>query len=131
MRAIFIDIENNESKIVDIPDDLKVFYSMLNCRIVEMPMLKIGVKSHYYFNIICDEEALLKGNPFPSAFSDLGKPLLFGNLLITNVDEKTGELASLSVEDCEYIVQFIKPVGVQNKRTGEVRSYLGLTQCEY
>lgn len=131
MRALYLDIENNNCEIVDIKDDLNVFYKMLNCRTVEMPERKIGVKSHYYYTFICDEEGLLKDNPMPSALNDLGRPMLFGNLLIVNVDYKTGELKELSVEDCEYIVQFIQPMNVLNTQTQEVKTYLMLTQCEY
>ena len=128
MRAIFLDVENNECKIVDIVDDLNVYYNMLNCRIVEMPERRIGPFNRY-FNTICDEEGLLKEDPKPSAVDDNGKPVLFGNLLITNVNDD-GDVCGLSVEDCEYIVQFIQPSVIMNKKTKAISSRLLLTQCK-
>lgn len=128
MRAIYLDVENNDCKIVDVPNDLKVFYNMLNCRLVEMPERKIGDK---LYTIICDEEGLLRGNPIPSAFNREYKPMLFGNLLIVNTDVENCDIKELSIDDCEHITKFIQPTIIMDKRTGKQSFHLSLSNCEY
>ena len=126
MRCLYIDIVNNYAEFVDTFNDLQVFYNMLNCRCVEIHTIKIGDKC---FTVICDEEALLKDNPMPSAFDSEIKPFLFGNLLIVN--EKDGNLTGLSVDDCIYLAKYVIPVVVQNKHSASTSAYTVLVGCSW
>lgn len=130
LQVVYLDVFSNEVKKMTIDDDLKTFYKMLNCNIVEMPERRIG-ENEKYFTIIVDEEGLLKTNPIPSAIDPFGKPCLAGNLIICDSDWETGELASLSDDEVEYIKNHIQPVSTVHKLTKEVKSFFMLTQCSY
>ena len=130
LTVVYLDVINNDVQILDIENDLHVFYDMIQCRCVEMPERRIG-KKNKYFTIICDEEALLKENPKPSAIDNLGSIMLCGNLIICGIDWKEGDLISLTYEDAQYIKKHVQLMSTINSRTGKINTYYMLTQCEY
>lgn len=99
MRAYLID--NESPRIIEIDDNLDVYYEMIDCRCIDIVMRKIGGK---YYNIVCDDEGLLVGKRI-SALSKNGEPMLVGNLIICNNDG--AELASLDDEDVQNIEKYI------------------------
>ena len=64
-------------------------------------------ESEKYFTIVCDDEGLLKAAPCISAVSNLCEPMFVGSLLITDFDHDTGDLASLSEQEQEYVLDHI------------------------
>ena len=78
------------------------------------------------YDIMCDDEGLLKDAPKISAINDMGQPMFVGNLMFFKVDE-AGELVGLSDEDVEYIMTYIQPMSTLQYPD----SYPMLTQCEY
>ena len=106
ITGILIDTEANTAKAITLADTLDSYYTALHCTCIDIVSRTIG-DSKKYFNIVCDDEGLLKGSPCISAVSDLGEPMLVGSLFITDFDPDTGELVSLSDKELDYVLDHI------------------------
>jgi hypothetical protein len=103
ITGFLIDVDSQEAKKVTVEKSLDGYYGILNCDCIDIVTRKIGGKR---FAIVCDDEALLKSNPTPSAFDKDGYPMLFGNLFVTN---NAGEdIASITDEDEAIIFDAVK-----------------------
>lgn len=98
-------------------DDLKCFYDMLDCELVEMHDYKLGDK---WFNFIMDEEGLFKDDLRIGACDENMEFPIIGSVLITGEPDDEGELTTLTQEDVEYINQFIKPIAYRIKGTSHI-----------
>lgn len=123
MQTILLDVLNSKTEVIDIDDELDAFYDKLDCSCIDIVSRVIGEKR---YDIMCDDEGLLKDAPKISAINDMGQPMFVGNLMFFNVDE-AGELVGLSDEDVEYIMTYIQPMSTLQYPD----SYPMLTQCEY
>ena len=98
-------------KAVTIDKTLESYYKTLHCDMIEIPTYKFGGKN---FDVICDEEGLIKGGqPVISAIDAAGKPALVGSLLIVNTNCR-----SLSEADIERLDKCVRQVILQNRQTG-------------
>ena len=105
MKVVYLNVENRElPKILDIEDELGVFYELINCRCIDIVQRKIGNK---YFDVICDDEGLCKDNPVVSAVDTQFRTMLVGNLIVSNSDDE-GNLIDLSDEDIKQILRHTK-----------------------
>ena len=124
LTAVLIDVENRKCKAVTIEDSLDAFYKALNCTCIDIVNRRIGEKR---YDIICDDEALLKVDPIHSAFNIsfiMPKPDLYGNLLVVGQADSEGELTSLTQED---VVRIQRNVTDTHTPVGRVGPYLRLT----
>ena len=105
MKCVYLNVEKQAfPKVIDIDDDLRLFYELIGCQYVDMVRRKIGDK-HYV--IICDDEGLFKENPIVSAVDTNFKPMFVGNLIIAKDGEEC-ELTDLSEGDIRQILRHIK-----------------------
>lgn len=115
--GILIDVsgERGHIKEVEIKDDLSGLYGILNCDTIDITQRAIDGR---VFDIVCDDEGLLKENPKPTAVRTDGKIMLVGNLFICNHYKEN--LASLSKEDCKFIFD---NVGIVSYKTPSNRMF--------
>ncbi len=103
MKYVFIESGTATSKVVDIDGELKDFYRLIGCECITMIRRKFGDS---YYDIIADDEALLKNDSLPVAitFDDNGHTIeyLFGNILVTKTDGEGCDV-SLTDEDISLI----------------------------
>lgn len=105
MKVIFLDVEKQAlPKVIEIEDNLDVFYELIGCRCVDIVERRIG---HKYFSVICDDEGLFKDDVLVSAVDVQFHPMLVGNLIVANSDDE-GNLTDLSDEDIKQIVRHTK-----------------------
>lgn len=104
LKGVLIDVKNKVIEVKEIEDTLDNLYEILNCDMIEITQRKIGIGNDYY-DIVCDEEGLLKETRIPSAFDSVGVPLLVGNLFIVKNDGK-GNLRSLTDKQIEKVLKF-------------------------
>ena len=103
MKAIYLDVENGKApKVVDIEDNLNVFYKMLKCKTIDIVTRKID---NNYYDIICDDNGLLKGVPITSAIDNKNKSALVGNLLVVGLPNDDGDLQGLTDEQTFEILK--------------------------
>lgn len=87
-------IKEDKVEIVEVENSLIELYKLLNCDLIQVVERKIGDK---VYDIICDEEGLLKPN-FQSAICSNYTENLYGNILIVNHDDE-GNFTSLSNDE--------------------------------
>lgn len=115
--------DNSFPTVETIKDDLDEFYKIIECNTIDIVSRKIG---GIYYDIICDEEALLKDSPVVSVVSKDGSPLICGNIIICN--SKEGELKSLSNTD---IYNLIKYLGIAKFKDTENKESFYVMQADY
>ena len=69
MIALFLDMENDEVRIVTV-NGLQDYYRLIGCDCIEIANREIRGKR---FDIICDDEGLLKAEPQVSAVNGRGR----------------------------------------------------------
>ena len=80
--------------------ELRRYYQILGCDTIDIVSRKIGGK---YYDIICDDEALLKADPVFTAVDVNYQPMLYGSLFICNHDDEGNE-TSLTPEDVDNVL---------------------------
>lgn len=109
IKVLKIDVElTGEISELEIErEDYKVLQKELNVDLFDIVSRKIGDK---YYDIVCDDEGLLKSNPKISAIFNTGYTVnnpvnigLVGNLLICGKTDNEGELTGLTYEDVHNI----------------------------
>lgn len=123
-----IDVKNNSFGVenIDTKDVLQQYYKLLDCDLIDIATRRIGDK---VFDIICDDEGLLKENAIPSAVNKAGEVQLVGNLLICNIADNEGNEVGLDADDVMYIYKnLMKATIVIND---EEKEFPILTNCDY
>ena len=114
MKCIYLNVEEQAlPKVIDIEDDLKVFYNLIGCQYVDITRRKIGDK---YYDVICDDEGLYKENTIISAVDNTYKPMFVGNLIISKADDEGG-LIDLSETDIKQILRHAITYFTLNRNT--------------
>lgn len=104
LRGVLIDVNATDPKVIEIEDRLENFYDILNCHCIDIVTRKIG---NVPFDIICDDNGLLKENPILTGMSFDEQSHLFGNLLIVGLADSEGNLTSLSAADIKKIGHYM------------------------
>ena len=104
MRGLLIDVWNDEIREVE-ASTLDEYYKLIGCDTIDIVYYKIGSR---YYNIICDDEGLLKDSIRISAFDKQMHPILVGNLLIFGDTDENAEFTSLTDRD---IIQIKERIG--------------------
>lgn len=100
ITGLLIDVNTGKSSAKTIDRNLESYYKILECDTIDIVSRNIGTRR---FDIICDDEALLKSPCNPSAFDMHYECCLFGNLFVTGEADEEGNLTSLSKKDLKYL----------------------------
>lgn len=119
LRCYLVDVENGYAGLDHVEDSLPSFYEKLNCTTIDIVSRTIGGKP---YDIICDDEGLLKENPTVSAMDAERKPMLVGNLLICGPADEEGNLTSLTRDDLDHIRKCIS-FRINARHVGEETLY--------
>ena len=130
MKAFLLDAENRQTRTVEVDDTdhLTEYYKLLNCEIVDITSRKIGGK---YFDIVADDEGLMKENPIVSALDTEWQPALVGNLLFCNYDPETGEEVSLTDEDIQLLRDNVRFAAVRDQEGNEKEYIIVMANVDY
>lgn len=116
MKAILIDVKNDRVKTVDVTGGLEEMYKLIGCDCIDITHRDIQDKEGLYnvFNIVVDDEGLLKHDHIASAISrDDMSAQLVGNLLVFGVDwdeANYGDLESLTDEEVKLVIGSVREV---------------------
>ena len=129
MKAYLLDVENRVHKAVEIDDEnrLEEYYRLLNCSLIDITSRKVGGVS---FDIIVDDEGLLKDSPIISAFDPDGQPALAGNLLFCKYDGEGGE-TSVTQEDIDHLEKHLRIAVKKDSEGNELDILLVMTEVDY
>ena len=100
-------------------------YKLLDCTTIDIVHRRIG-RRNFIYDIICDDEGLMKEDAKVSAIDDMGIPMLVGNLFIVKFDGEESE-TSLDESDIEYIMRHIFKFATRRFP----KPYPMLCQCAY
>lgn len=111
IRGFFIDPENNTAEERTIPKSLDSYYSLLRCDTIDIVSRVVGGEC---YDIICDDEGLLKDPHYISAVDHYGKPALVGALFVVKYDgvEDVCDLSEPDVDNLDlHLVNLIDEKG--------------------
>ena len=108
IRGFFIDPENNIAEERTIEKSLDSYYSLLRCDTIDIVSRSIGGKR---YDIICDDEALLKAPTYASALDSDGHPALFNSLFVVKFDGRD-DVTDLDDEDINNVGNHLTAVMV-------------------
>lgn len=103
ITCYLVDVENREYNSITLDGSLDSYYNALDCDCFDIVRRKIGGK---YFDIMCDDEGLLKDKPVPSAYDSDGNVAFVGNLLVVKHD-KSGNTVSLTNNEIAHIANYV------------------------
>lgn len=119
ITGIYVNAEKNSATPTTIEAELQSYYDLLGVEYIDIVSRKIG---GMYYDIICDDEALLKSDPIPTMINSKCELMLFGNLFICKHDEEGNEV-SLTKTDVNRIMNQYRALltrkGVMNFMVGE------------
>lgn len=121
ITGVLVDLEKGVARKATIDKSLEGYYKALNCDCIDIVSRSIGGQG---FDIICDDEALLKAFPKTSAVSKNGMPVLYGNLFVVNYDGM-GDVCSLREGQIEHILRHTIRI------TDGDNHWTILTKCDY
>ena len=100
MKTFLIDVYNRAYGLAEVENELEAFYEKLDCRCINIVVRKVkGVE----FDIMCDDEGLLREDRRPSAFvRDTLEPMLVGNLMFFHHDAE-GNLTEISDDEMRLL----------------------------
>lgn len=106
ITVLFLDIEKcaNSFQKLELENELESFRNTLRVDTIDIVRRRIA-KSEY--QIVLDDEGLLKSKPICSAEDFRGFPALAGNLIITGLVDGKGNLTSLKQKDIEKISKML------------------------
>ena len=113
-KSVLVDVNNGTVKVVETNGKFKEFYPLIDCRYIDIVSRKIGGR---WYDIVCDDEALLIADPKVSAVDKNNNPMLFGSLLFFKNDGGE-DLVGVDDEDINVIKENI--VMAVNKETGDI-----------
>ena len=99
ITGYFVDPENCIAEPRTIDKSLEGYYALLRCDCIDIPSRMIGDRR---FDIICDDEGLLKAPSFVSAYDCDGSPMLVGPIFVVKFDGKD-DVTSLTEEELDYV----------------------------
>lgn len=103
MKMLLLDVYNNEVKVVEV-NGLEDYYKYIGCSVIDIVRRKIGDLT---VEIVCDDEGTFVEHPKVSGIDIVGKPCLYGNLLVAGGDVIDGNLTELTDKEIEYVKSFI------------------------
>ena len=103
ITGLLIRTDGSRASFKTIPANLESYYKTLDCELIDIVNRQIGYDKAYRFNIICDDEALLKSPAIASAIDHSLDYCLYGNLFVVGVDKETGDVRSLTKDEQEHL----------------------------
>ena len=127
IRGYYINPVTGEHGERIVEDNLNSYYNLLDCNMIDIVSRKIGARTRKYYEIVCDDEGLLRSDARISAINDMGGTMLVGSLFITGSVSAEGELTSLTDADVAKIKKNLLMMRTRNT----YKEYPILCQCDY
>lgn len=123
ITVLHVDVWNNTARKIEITPSLDTYYKLLNCDCIDIATRRIAGK---LFDIICDDEALLRSNPRVSCVDGKLYPMLCGSLLFCHHDDE-GNTTVITDAEAAFILKRVHHL--TDIETGA--EWPVVTRCEY
>lgn len=126
MKSLFFNVKENQFEVIEIEKpDLQFFDKKIGCDLIDIAVRKIDGKE---FNIVLDEEGLLKEDPIVSAIDGNGNPMFVGNLMFFGGETtEDGGLVGLTDAEIDHILRSVGVAVVSPEGLGRIV----IMNCEY
>ena len=126
MKSLFFNVKENQFEVIEIEKpDLQFFDKKIGCDLIDIAVRKIDGKE---FNIVLDEEGLLKEDPIVSAIDGNGNPTFVGNLMFFGGETtEDGGLVGLTDAEIDHILRSVGVAVVSPEGLGRIV----IMNCEY
>lgn len=126
MKSLFFNVKENQFEVIEIEKpDLQFFDKKIGCDLIDIAVRKIDGKE---FNIVLDEEGLLKEDPIVSAIDGNGDHMLVGNLMFFGGETtEDGGLVGLTNAEIDHILRSVGVAVVSPEGLGRIV----IMNCEY
>ncbi len=102
IRALAINVDKGEVNETYV-GGLEDYYKEIGCKLIDIVKMSVGGK---YYNVVCDDEGLLKRDFIVSATSGRqNHPMLVGNLVVVGEENQEGDLTGLTQEDIDHLLK--------------------------
>lgn len=112
IKAYYIDPTTGIAEAREIVPELRTYYDMLHTDVIDI-VNRGFVSCKRRFDIICDDEGLLKDEPLISAIDERMHPMLVGSLLVIGEADDEGNETSLTDEDVRVLERFTYSFGTR------------------
>ncbi len=99
-KAYVIDVRNGEAKAVEKDWNLDAYYETIGCDCIDIAVR--GIEGHP-FNVVLDDEGLLKGGKRFGAYDIAGRPALAGTLILFGVNQYSMDLEGITEAEAALI----------------------------
>lgn len=123
IKGVLVDVMNEKVEVVEIEKSLQSYYNILNCDCIDIVSRKIDGRE---FDIVCDDEGLLKDPQKISAIDIMCQPMLVGNLFIVKFDG-IEDIKSLNDDEINHVLKNCRKIATNKYPKG----YKMLTLVEY
>lgn len=103
MKYLLLDVIKNDVNLVEC-NNLDDIYKYLKCSCIEITLRRLG---DLLVRIVVDESGALKEDRIIS-ITNQHDDFIFGNVLFASSKVVDGELTELTIEEMDYIVNFIR-----------------------
>lgn len=104
ITGLLIDVNTGNASFKTVDNSLESFYKILDCSTIDIINRRIGDGAERRFDIICDDEALLKSPATPSALSGYTYDYcLYGSLFVVGHDPGSEDIRSLTKEEKKHL----------------------------
>lgn len=117
IRGFLIDPENNIAEERTIEKSLDSYYATLRCSCIDIVSRVIGGEC---YDIICDDEGLLKDEPYVAAVDHYGNVAFVGAIFLVNYDGGE-DVTDLSDDDIANLSAHLQGVWVIRRAPGGSR----------
>ena len=112
MVILTMEINTEERRIetkvrkIDEKNKLQEFYKYLHCDVIDMVEIEVVEnKTSYYYDVICDDEGLLKSPKIPVLYVN-EDVVIFGSIAFCKYN-KNGDSVGLETEDIDRLMRYI------------------------
>ena len=103
MKILLLDTMATAPQVLEVEEGLETWYRLIRCDLIDITMRDVAGRQ---FDIIADDEGLLKAGAKVTAIDGSGKPQLVGNLVFCHHDNEGG-LTGLSDSDIAHLMKNI------------------------
>ena len=123
ITGVLVDSFQRRADRAEIPAELSSYYAALDCRCIDIVSRTIGGKR---FDIICDDEGLMREDCRISAFDRNWQPMLCGSLFVCKHNSE-GEEVSLTDREIAHVLRHVATIPTRRYPDGVT----ALTRVEY